>query len=368
MVLTCPIHDRKENNMSDRIPPSRTYKSAGVNIDSGNSLVESIKPLSAMSSRPGSMGNLGGFGGLFDISKAGFTDPILVSGTDGVGTKLLMAIKTEMHETIGIDLVAMCVNDVISQGAEPLFFLDYFACSKIEEKIAKKVIEGVAKGCIEAKCALVGGETAEMPGMYSNGHYDLAGFCVGAAERESILPTGVKQGDIVFGAMSSGAHSNGFSLIRKIIDDTKTDLLSPAPFDNQIILAEALMEPTRIYVDPVLKLLKNKVEIHSIAHITGGGLLENIPRVIPDELNAVIDTKTWDLPPLFGWIHEVGNVDFPELYRTFNCGIGLTLIAPSESRDSINKAFNGNLIEIGEIVKNETSPNSCCHLVGLEDK
>ena len=352
--------------MSKQANPRTTYKSAGVDIDSGNALVENIKPIVAGTARLGSHGKIGSFGGLFDLSATTYKDPVLVSGTDGVGTKLLIAIESKIYDTIGIDLVAMCANDVLSQGAEPLFFLDYFSCGKLDISIAENVIKGIADGCLEAGCALIGGETAEMPGMYSKDHFDLAGFCVGAVERSNILPTNnVKSGDIVFGLPSSGAHANGYSLIRKIINETDSDLLEPAPFDKHKILAEVLLRPTRIYVKEAIKVIQSNIKIKAFAHITGGGLVENITRVLPDSTNLIINTDSWELPPLFQWLHKCGNLDFIELYRTFNCGIGFAIIINPDEEISLRELLDFEPIKIGEIVDGNTANPPSCKLLGL---
>lgn len=297
-----------------------------MDIDAGNALVEAIKPLAGATARPGTMGGLGGFGALFDLKAAGFSDPVLVAGTDGVGTKLKVALALGRHDTIGIDLVAMCANDVVVQGAEPLFFLDYFATGRLDPERGRAVVEGIAEGCKRAGCALIGGETAEMPGMYEGEDYDLAGFCVGAAERGELLdPARVRPGDTVFGLASSGAHSNGYSLIRKIVAERGFDYRAPAPFDPERSLGEALLEPTRIYVKPCLAALRSG-GVHGLAHITGGGLVENVPRVLPPQLSAEIDARAWELPPLFRFLAEAGRLETAELARVFNCGIGMVAI------------------------------------------
>lgn len=307
-------------------PKPLTYRDAGVDIDVGEELVDAIKPMAASTRRPGAAGDLGGFGGLFDLKAAGFKDPILVSGTDGVGTKLMLAFATGRHETIGIDLVAMCANDVLAQGAEPLFFLDYFATGKLETGTAAKVVSGIAEGCRQAGCTLVGGETAEMPGMYSPGHYDLAGFVVGAVERTDVLPKtdDMKAGDVLVALPSSGPHSNGYSLIRRIVERSGLALTDIAPFDSSKTLGEALLAPTRIYVKSVLPLIRMK-RIKGLAHITGGGLTENAPRMCPDHLVPKIDYKAVTLPPVFQWLQQAGSVSDAEMRRTFNCGIGLVM-------------------------------------------
>jgi phosphoribosylaminoimidazole synthetase len=305
---------------------SDAYKKAGVDIDAGERLVEAISPLARMTARAGADAALGGFGGIFDLKAAGYRDPLLVSGTDGVGTKLKIAFDTGRHGTIGIDLVAMCVNDVLAQGAEPLFFLDYFATGKLEEGVAADVIAGIAKGCLEAGCALIGGETAEMPGMYAEGEYDLAGFCVGAVERDHLLPRACREGDVMIGLPSSGAHSNGYSLIRKIVRDQGLSYSERAPFDDEKTLGEALLAPTRIYVKSLLPLLKDPA-VRGFAHITGGGLTDNVPRVFDDGLRARFDAASLALPPLFDWLARAGGLSKEEMRRTFNCGIGGVLIA-----------------------------------------
>ena len=306
-----------------------TYREAGVDIDAGNRLVSAISPLAKATDRPGTMGSLGGFGALFDPRAAGFSDPVLVSGTDGVGTKLMLAFETDRHDTIGIDLVAMCANDVLAQGAEPLFFLDYFACGTLSEGVAEAVVRGIAEGCRLAGCALIGGETAEMPGMYPEGHYDLAGFVVGAAERERLLPrhAAMQAGDVLIGLPSSGPHSNGYSLIRRVVERSGVGLDAPAPFAPEISLGEALLTPTRLYPALVLPLIRNG-GVTALAHVTGGGLTENLPRMCPDHLAPAIDWSAWTPPPVFDWLAREGAIDREELFRTFNMGIGLVLCVP----------------------------------------
>lgn len=301
-----------------------TYRDAGVDIAAGDALVERIKPVAAATTRPGVMGGLGGFGALFDLKAAGFRDPVLVSTTDGVGTKLKIAIDTGQHDTVGIDLVAMCVNDLVVQGAEPLVFLDYFATGALDVDQAARVVAGIGRGCELAGCALVGGETAEMPGLYRGGDYDLAGFAVGAAERGSLLPSGVAPGQTVLGLASSGVHSNGFSLVRRIVAGGNAGWGDPAPFASGRTLAEALMEPTRIYVKSVLALHRAGL-LRGAAHITGGGLPGNLPRALPDGVDAVLDAR-WPRPPVMGWLAERGGVAEDEMLRVFNCGIGMALI------------------------------------------
>jgi phosphoribosylformylglycinamidine cyclo-ligase len=334
---------------------SEAYKKAGVDIDAGDRLVKAIGPLAKATARPGADAALGGFGGLFDLKAAGFTDPILVSGTDGVGTKLKIAFETGLHNTIGIDLVAMCVNDVLAQGAEPLFFLDYFATGKLEEKTAASVVAGIAEGCRLAGCALIGGETAEMPGMYGPGEYDLAGFCVGAAERGNLLPRDVSAGDVMISIASSGAHSNGYSLIRKIAADASASYHAPAPFDSSITLGEALIAPTRIYVKSVLPLLADE-NVKAFAHITGGGLTDNVPRVLSKSQSARFDEDALDLPPLFAWLRDAGGLSTAEMRRTFNCGIGGVVVCAPESADktlAALKASGEDARIIGDIAEAE---------------
>ena len=303
---------------------SMTYRAAGVDIDAGDALVERIKPLARATTRPGVLGGIGGFGALFDLKAAGFRDPVLVSSTDGVGTKLRIAIDTNRPDSVGIDLVAMCVNDLVVQGAEPLFFLDYFATGKLAVEQAARVIAGIAEGCRIAGCALVGGETAEMPGMYSAGDYDLAGFAVGAAEREALLPRDVTPDDAVLGLASAGMHSNGFSLVRRIVESGNAGWAAPAPF-AAMTLGEAMLEPTRIYVKSVLALHRAGL-LKAAAHITGGGLPGNLPRVLPAGTRAVIDAGAWPLPPIFAWLARTGGVTAEEMLRVFNCGIGMVLV------------------------------------------
>lgn len=302
---------------------SLSYKDAGVDIDAGNALIEKIKPHAARTKRPGVLAGLGGFGSLFELPIDRYRQPVLVSGTDGVGTKLKLALAMKSHQTIGIDLVAMCVNDLIVQGAEPLFFLDYYATSKLDIDVASDVIKGIADGCEQAGAALVGGETAEMPGIYESGDYDLAGFCVGIVEKDRIIDgSSVKNGDVLIGLPSSGAHSNGYSLIRKILETSGADL--SAPFEDTT-LGEALLRPTKIYVKPLLSLF-NQVNVNALAHITGGGLIENIPRVLPDDCSALIHRDSWVASEIFNWIKTNGNVVNEEMYRTFNCGIGMVIV------------------------------------------
>tara|TARA_R110002072_G_scaffold172728_5_gene327081 strand:+ start:28296 stop:29360 length:1065 start_codon:yes stop_codon:yes gene_type:complete len=310
--------------------PPLSYKDAGVDIDAGNALVERIKGVAKRTRRPEVLAGLGGFGALFELPK-GYQEPVLISGTDGVGTKLKLAMDLKKHDTIGIDLVAMCVNDLIVAGAEPLFFLDYYATGKLNVDVAANVVEGIGTGCELAGCSLVGGETAEMPGMYEGDDYDLAGFCVGIAEKSKLIDgSKVSQDDVLIGLASSGPHSNGYSLIRKIIE------VSGAKLDQKLgdtDLASALMAPTKIYVKSLLQLIKSS-NVHALSHITGGGLLENIPRVLPENCKAVIDTNSWQLPDIFKWLQEEGNVESTEMYRTFNCGVGMIISVPSNSAES----------------------------------
>lgn len=305
-----------------------TYADAGVDIDAGNALVERIKPAAKRTSRPGTVSGLGGFGALFDLKAAGYTDPILVAATDGVGTKLRIAIDTGVVDTIGIDLVAMCVNDLVCQGAEPLFFLDYFATGKLEVAQAATIIEGIAEGCAQSGCALIGGETAEMPGMYAKDDFDLAGFAVGAMERGADLPAGVVAGDVLLGLGSNGVHSNGYSFVRKVVELSGLGWDAAAPF-SEGTLGQALLAPTRLYVKQALAAIRAG-GVHALAHITGGGLTENLPRVLPEGLGATIDLSAWQLPPVFRWLAETANMAEPELLKTFNCGIGMICVVSAD--------------------------------------
>jgi phosphoribosylformylglycinamidine cyclo-ligase len=312
-------------------PTAYTYAQAGVDIAAGNALVRAIAPLAKATRRPGADADLGGFGGFFDLKAAGFKDPLLVAANDGVGTKLKLAIDSGRHDTVGIDLVAMCANDLIVQGAEPLFFLDYFATGRLDNGVAERVIAGIAEGCKQAGCALIGGETAEMPGMYADGDYDLAGFCVGAVERDAVLTADkVADGDVILGLASSGVHSNGYSLVRRLAADKGWKLERPALFDPEVLLIDALMAPTRIYVKPLLPLVRQGL-VHAMAHITGGGLLENIPRVLPAHLHAHVDADGWDQPRLMAFLQAQGHIEPEEMARTFNCGIGMAVVvAPGD--------------------------------------
>jgi len=304
-----------------------TYAQAGVDIDAGNLMVEKIKPLVRSTRRPGADGEIGGFGGLFDLKAAGFSDPILVAANDGVGTKLKIAIDAGKHDTIGVDLVAMCVNDIVVQGAEPLLFLDYFATGKLDPNQGADIVSGIAEGCRQAGCALIGGETAEMPGMYHGNDYDLAGFAVGAAERGQLLPTDdVVEGDVLLGLASSGVHSNGYSLVRRIVEKSGVKWADRAPFADGPTLAEALLEPTRIYVKSLLKAIRETHGIKALAHITGGGFPENIPRVLPKEFSAELDLAAIEVPRVFSWLAETGGVAPEEMMRTFNCGVGMIAV------------------------------------------
>jgi phosphoribosylformylglycinamidine cyclo-ligase len=331
--------------------PPLTYKDAGVDIDAGDALVEHIKPLAKSTNRPGVMGGLGGFGGLFDLKAAGFTDPILVSGTDGVGTKLKVAIEAAVPDTVGIDLVAMCVNDIVVQGAEPLFFLDYYATGKLEVETGRRIVAGIAEGCRRAGCALIGGETAEMPGMYADGDYDLAGFSVGAAERDELLPrTDIAPGDVVLGLASSGLHSNGYSLVRKIV-------ARGGGYDMN-----ALLEPTRIYVKPLLAAIRGTRAIKGLAHITGGGLPGNVPRCLPDGLRARLDARQWTPPAVFGWLRAEGRVPTDDMLRTFNCGLGMIVVVARADAERVMQALaiaGETVREIGVIERAPTDEADC---------
>ncbi len=341
-----------------------TYAEAGVDIDAGNRMVELIKPLVRATARAGADAEIGGFGGLFDLKRAGFTDPVLVAATDGVGTKVKIAIETGRHETIGIDLVAMSVNDLVVQGAEPLFFLDYFACGQLKPEVGASVVKGVAEGCRQAKCALIGGETAEMPGLYQPGDYDLAGFAVGAAERGTLLPRAdIAAGDVVLGLASSGVHSNGYSLVRKIVQQTGLRWDAPAPFDPARDLGAALIEPTRIYVTSCLTAIRETKAVKALAHITGGGFPENIPRVLPKGLGAEIDLSRVPVTPVFKWLAEAGKVAQSEMLRTFNCGIGMVVVADASRADAVMAAFAGageTVVHLGHLVPAKAETARVC--------
>jgi len=331
-----------------------TYSEAGVDIDAGAAMVEAIKPLVRATRRPGADAEIGGFGGLFDLKAAGLVDPVLVAATDGVGTKVKIAIESAVHDTIGVDLVAMCVNDLIAQGAEPLFFLDYFATGKLDPKIGAGIVKGIAAGCLEAGCALIGGETAEMPGLYAGRDYDLAGFAVGAAERQRLLPRpGVKTGDLAFGFASSGLHANGFSLVRRIVQRSALPWDAPAPFAEGLTLGEALLAPTRIYVRPLLSALAATKTILALAHITGGGLIDNPPRVLPEGLGVELDLEAFAPQPVFSWLAEIGGLEPSEMLRTFNCGIGMIAIVAAEGAQEASRALavcGLSPVRLGEVV------------------
>ncbi len=345
--------------MTDKVSEksSMTYRDAGVDIDAGNALVDAIGPLARATSRPGADAELGGFGGLFDLKAAGFKDPVLVAANDGVGTKVKIAIETGAHETIGIDLVAMCVNDLIVQGAEPLFFLDYFASARLKPDVAVGVVRGIAEGCKQAGCALIGGETAEMPGLYAPGDYDLAGFSVGAAERGTLLPRhDLKPGDQLLGLASSGVHSNGYSLARRIVEKSGLSWNDPAPFASETDLGTALLTPTRIYVRAVLAALRAGLPVKALAHITGGGMTENLPRILPAGLGAVIDLDAISPPPVFGWLAAQGQIAEPEMLRTFNCGIGMVLVVEASSAAEIIAGFEQrqeSVVVLGALVERD---------------
>jgi phosphoribosylformylglycinamidine cyclo-ligase len=336
-----------------------TYADAGVSIDAGNALVKTIGPLTRSTARPGADAELGGFGGFFDLKAAGYTDPLLVAANDGVGTKLKLAIEAGRHDGVGIDLVAMCANDLIVQGAEPLFFLDYYATGKLDGDVAAEVVASIAKGCRQAGCALIGGETAEMPGMYSEGDYDLAGFCVGAVERDKVLTGGkIEPGDVLLGLASSGVHSNGFSLVRRIIAERGWDLAERYPWAAGRSLGEVLLEPTRIYVRSLLPLVQEG-RIKGLAHITGGGLLENVPRVLPANRHAIVDFAAWQLPEVFELLQEGGAVEPQELVRTFNCGIGMVVVVSAGEAQGVTAALEAageNVFHIGRI---DEGPRGC---------
>jgi phosphoribosylformylglycinamidine cyclo-ligase len=331
-----------------------TYADAGVDIDAGNALVDRIKPAAKSTTRSGVMGGLGGFGALFDLKAAGYQDPILVAATDGVGTKLRIAIDTGHVDTIGIDLVAMCVNDLVCQGAEPLFFLDYFATGKLEVEEATRIITGIAKGCADSGCALIGGETAEMPGMYHKGDFDLAGFAVGAMERGQDLPREVQTGDVLLGLASSGVHSNGYSFVRKVVELSGLGWDAPSPF-SEGTLGQALLTPTRLYVKQALAAARAG-GVHGLAHITGGGLTENPPRVLPEGLACEIDLGAWHLPPVFRWLAQTANMSEPELLKTFNCGIGMILVVASDRAEAVTELLQSEgetVTRLGQIVEGQ---------------
>jgi len=340
------------SNTPKKSPESYTYAGAGVDIEAGNALVKAIGPLVKATARPGATSELGGFGGFFDPKAAGYVDPLLVAANDGVGTKLKLAIDYDRHDSVGIDLVAMCVNDLIVQGAEPLFFLDYFATGKLENGVAERVVAGIAVGCKQAGSALIGGETAEMPGMYSEGDYDLAGFCVGAVERgEQLIGDKVVPGQVLLGLASSGVHSNGFSLVRRLAADKHWVLDAPAPFDADRSLIDALIEPTRIYVKSLLPAIRGG-KISALAHITGGGLLENIPRILPEGAHATVDVDAWEQPGLMAFLQSQGNIEPAEMARTFNCGVGMVLVVAPEHADGLTAELENageTVVRVGEI-------------------
>ncbi len=336
---------------------SLSYKDAGVDIDAGNKLVDDIKPLAKSTSRLGADVDLGGFGGLFDLKAVGMKDPVLVAANDGVGTKLKVAFEAEIHNTVGIDLVAMCANDLVVQGAEPLFFLDYFATGKLELNVAKDVIAGIAEGCIQAGAALIGGETAEMPGMYGEGEYDLAGFCVGAVERDQILPSkDIAQGDVILGIKSNGIHSNGFSLVRKIVEVSGAKLSDNAPFADGKTLGEALLVPTKMYVKSCLAAIRQTTGVKALAHITGGGITENLPRVLRDNICAEINLDKLQIPKVFAWLAEHGGMEAAEMLKTFNCGVGMIMVVKPQQADAVIKVLNDNgetAYSLGKIINQD---------------
>ena len=336
---------------------SYTYEQAGVSIAAGNALVRAIAPLAKSTRRAGANADLGGFGGFFDLKAAGFEDPLLVAANDGVGTKLKLAIDSGHHDGVGIDLVAMCANDLIVQGAEPLFFLDYYATGKLDTIVAERVIAGIAEGCRQAGCALIGGETAEMPGMYAQDDYDLAGFCVGAVERSQVLTADrIADGDVILGLASSGIHSNGFSLVRRLATDKGWKLDRPALFDQDVILIDALMAPTRIYVKSLLPLVRAS-QIHGMAHITGGGLLENIPRILPEGLHAHVNADLWEQPRLMAFLQAQGHIEPEEMARTFNCGVGMAIVVAADTVDHITASLEQageTVVKMGHIASGQT--------------
>ena len=329
--------------MTPSAPANLTYADAGVDIDAGAAMVERIKPLVRATRRPGADAEIGGFGGLFDLKAAGFVDPVLVAANDGVGTKVKIAIESGIFDTIGVDLVAMCVNDIVVQGAEPLFFLDYYATGKLDPAVGAAIVGGIAAACVESGCALIGGETAEMPGLYAKGDFDLAGFAVGAAERGALLPrAGLKAGDLAIGLPSSGVHSNGFSLVRRIVALSGLTWEAPAPFAPERSLAAALLEPTRLYVKPLLKTLKATRAVMALAHVTGGGFPDNLPRVLPDDLAVALDLDAFSASPVFSWLAAAGGLGEAEMLRTFNCGFGMVAFVAAEAADEAMRALATN--------------------------
>jgi phosphoribosylformylglycinamidine cyclo-ligase len=353
----CSPSSAEKRRMSQSGKNGLTYSDAGVDIDAGNLMVEKIKPAVKSTRRPGADGEIGGFGGLFDLKAAGFTDPILVAANDGVGTKLKIAIDAGLHDTVGIDLVAMCVNDLVVQGAEPLLFLDYYATGKLDPDQGAAIVGGIAAGCLEAGCALIGGETAEMPGMYQGGDYDLAGFAVGAAERGQLLPAGdIAEGDVILGLASSGVHSNGFSLVRKIVELSGLGWDAPAPFADDKTLGAALLTPTRIYVKPLLKAIRETKALKALAHITGGGFPENIPRVLPKHLAAEIDLASIAVPAVFSWLAKTGGVAQNEMLRTFNCGVGMIVVVAADDAEKVTavlEAEGEKVARLGRMIARE---------------
>ncbi len=358
MWLAAPIMTDTPDSAAPASGPY-TYAQAGVSIAAGNALVRAIAPLARSTRRPGADADLGGFGGMFDLKAAGFVDPLLVAANDGVGTKLKLAIEWDRHEGVGVDLVAMCVNDLIVQGAEPLFFLDYYASGKLDAAVAERVVASIAEGCKTAGCALIGGETAEMPGMYADGDYDLAGFCVGAVERTNVL-TGreIAAGDVMLGLASSGVHSNGFSLVRRLATDRGWKLDRPALFDQDRLLIDHLMAPTRIYVASLLPLLRER-KIKGLAHITGGGLLENIPRVLPEGVHAVVDADAWEQSRLMAFLQAQGAIEPEEMARTFNCGIGMVVIVSADEAEAVTAALEAADETVFTIGRIETGSHGC---------
>jgi len=341
-----------------------TYSEAGVDIDAGNRLVDLIRPAVRATRRIGADGEIGGFGGVFDLKAAGFSDPLLIAANDGVGTKVKIAVDCCIHSTIGVDLVAMCVNDLIVQGAEPLFFLDYYATAKLDPNVAAVVVNGISEGCVSAGCALLGGETAEMPGLYAKNDYDLAGFAVGAVERSKLLPRNVSEGDIAFGLASSGVHSNGFSLVRRIVDRSGLAWNATAPFAPDMTLGRALLEPTRIYVKPLLAALRRTPHIHALAHITGGGFPDNLPRILPNGLAIALDLNAFKPPRVFGWLASTGNVAEKEMLRTFNCGIGMVVIAAKDNAKDVEAALRAvgeTPLHLGEVIAQEGQERVIMH-------
>ena len=357
---------KKQKNTKDH-SKKITYASSGVNIEKANDLIEEIKPIIKKTQRLGADGTIGGFGGVFDIGLLNYNDPLLISSTDGVGTKLLLAIENNYYDYIGIDLVAMCVNDLIVQGAEPLYFLDYFATGQLSNSTAKKIIKSVAEGCIQANCALIGGETAEMPGLYEKGHFDLAGFSVGLVERNKLLPkSNIEKGDLLIGLPSNGLHSNGYSLVRNIIDQKNINITLPMPDNSKKTIAETLLEPTKIYVKLILDLLKSSDQIKAISNITGGGITENLPRIFENEtIGAKVNLSSWLRPSIFNWLQELGNIDEEEMLKTLNCGIGMILVINQRDVKKISKFLekkNEDFYIIGEIVESQTdSPKIVYH-------